>query len=162
GFIPLFFDYNGPKEIGALADVYLQASRAAGGPADRRAIRVARFVYVADSDEQARRDLRESIEPHIDYDRRLLQHHFKEVVPPSGRYEEITFDSLVDADYYFVGDPHTVARQIRTLYDQVGGFGVLLLRMGTDRGTSDGRAHSMRLFMEQVAPQLTDLQPVAA
>jgi hypothetical protein len=38
---------------------------------------------------------------------------------------------------------------------------VLMFHMGRDYGTRRGRARSMRLFMEQVAPRLRALNPDA-
>jgi alkanesulfonate monooxygenase SsuD/methylene tetrahydromethanopterin reductase-like flavin-dependent oxidoreductase (luciferase family) len=159
GFIPLFFDYNGPKETREMIDLFLQGARDVGRAANRQAIRVCRFVYVADSVEQAKKELRESITPHIEYDKQFIPAHFKENVPPGGRIEDVTFDSLCDQDYFFIGDPDSVYKQVTRLYEHLGGFGVFLLRMGTDRGTGEGRARSMRLFAELVAPRLAGLEP---
>ena len=40
-----------------------------------------------------------------------------------------------------------------------GGFGTLLITAGKEWATREKRTRSMRLFMEQVAPQLRDLEP---
>jgi alkanesulfonate monooxygenase SsuD/methylene tetrahydromethanopterin reductase-like flavin-dependent oxidoreductase (luciferase family) len=61
---------------------------------------------------------------------------------------------------YFLGDPDSVARQLREFYEASGGFGTLLIVTGKDWATREKRARSMELFMEHVAPQLRDLEPV--
>jgi hypothetical protein len=48
---------------------------------------------------------------------------------------------------------------IKNLYDEIGGFGVLLLLAGKDWGTREQRERSMRLFMSDVAPRLAILDP---
>ena len=161
GWGVLFSDYDGPKKIRTLTEVFLQAAEAAGHRDARRAIRISRFVYVTDSVAQAREALRVSTIPHIERDKALLRHHFDEYLPPSGRVEDVTFDGLMDAGYYFAGDPDTVHRQISELYDAVGGFGVMILRAGTDRATSEQRTRSLRRFMAEVAPRLADRDPAA-
>jgi alkanesulfonate monooxygenase SsuD/methylene tetrahydromethanopterin reductase-like flavin-dependent oxidoreductase (luciferase family) len=74
---------------------------------------------------------------------------------------------LIDQGLFFCGDPDTVYEQIKALYDEVGGFGVLLQTCGKDWGSWDQRERSMRLLMEEVAPRLAELPadakaPVAA
>lgn len=159
GCMALFSDYDGPLKIRRLADIYVRAAAQVGRLLARRDIRIGRFVYVTDSVVRAKEELRESTIPHIERDKAVLPHHFDEYRPASGKVEDVTFDFLMDAGYYFAGDPDTVYRQIRELYAQVGGFGVLMFRAGTDRATPEGRARSMRLFMEHVAPRLADLRP---
>jgi hypothetical protein len=51
-------------------------------------------------------------------------------------------------------------RVIREFYEASGGFGTLLIATGKDWATREKRARSMKLFMEHVAPQLRDLEPV--
>ena len=74
--------------------------------------------------------------------------------------DTVSFDQLAEAGVYFLGDPDLVARQLRGFYDASGGFGTLLIVTGKDWATREKRARSMKLFMEHVAPQLRDLEPV--
>ncbi|MEA2948422.1 MAG: hypothetical protein QOI40_3752, partial [Alphaproteobacteria bacterium] len=74
--------------------------------------------------------------------------------------DEVSFDQLAEAGFYCIGDPDTVARQLREFYDASGGFGTLLLVAGTDWATGEMRERSRRLFMKEVAPKLRDLQPI--
>jgi alkanesulfonate monooxygenase SsuD/methylene tetrahydromethanopterin reductase-like flavin-dependent oxidoreductase (luciferase family) len=153
----LFADYEGPRFVRDSYAIYAQAARAVGRAPSRGTFRICRFVYVTDSVDRAREELRESLHHEIEREKRTLHHHFSECMPPSGKIEDINFDFLVDAGYYFVGDPDTVYDRLKGLYDEVGGFGVFLLRVGADRATRDGRARSMRLFMEHIAPRLRTL-----
>jgi alkanesulfonate monooxygenase SsuD/methylene tetrahydromethanopterin reductase-like flavin-dependent oxidoreductase (luciferase family) len=73
--------------------------------------------------------------------------------------DTVTFDELAEAGLYCLGDPDTVARQLRQFYDEAGGFGTLLIVTGKKWATPEKVARSMRLFMEQVAPKLRDLVP---
>ena len=52
-----------------------------------------------------------------------------------------------------------VYQRLVDYYNIVGGFGTLMFHMGRDYGSRRGRARSMRLFMEQVAPRLRTLNP---
>jgi hypothetical protein len=52
-----------------------------------------------------------------------------------------------------------VTEQLLRFYERSGGFGLLMLLAGKDYGTREQRARSMRLFMEEVAPRLRDLDP---
>jgi alkanesulfonate monooxygenase SsuD/methylene tetrahydromethanopterin reductase-like flavin-dependent oxidoreductase (luciferase family) len=74
--------------------------------------------------------------------------------------DEVTFDQLAEAGVYCLGDPDTVAKQLREFYDAAGGFGTLLIVAGKDWATREKRERSMRLFAEHVMPKLRDLQPV--
>ena len=61
-----------------------------------------------------------------------------------------------------LGDPDTVTAQLRRFYDEAGGFGTLMMVTGKDWATREKRTRSMKLFMEQVAPKLRDLEPATA
>ena len=45
-------------------------------------------------------------------------------------------------------------------YEEAGGFGVLMLQMGRDHGSREGRERSMNLFWQHVAPRLRALDPI--
>jgi alkanesulfonate monooxygenase SsuD/methylene tetrahydromethanopterin reductase-like flavin-dependent oxidoreductase (luciferase family) len=58
---------------------------------------------------------------------------------------------------WLVGSPETVARQIRELHSEVGGFGGLLIG-ATDWSDPSVWDRSMRLFASEVIPRLADLR----
>jgi alkanesulfonate monooxygenase SsuD/methylene tetrahydromethanopterin reductase-like flavin-dependent oxidoreductase (luciferase family) len=71
--------------------------------------------------------------------------------------QDVTFDYLVDIGHYIVGDPDTVCQKLHDFYVRSGGFGLLMLLAGKDYGTREQRTRSLRLFADQVAPRLRDL-----
>src|SRR3974390_2043739 len=71
-----------------------------------------------------------------------------------------TFDELAETGIYCLGDPDTVATQLRQFYDEAGGFGTLLIVAGKKWAKPEKVARSMRLVREHVAPKLRDLTPV--
>jgi alkanesulfonate monooxygenase SsuD/methylene tetrahydromethanopterin reductase-like flavin-dependent oxidoreductase (luciferase family) len=115
-------------------------------------VRVGRVVYVCDSVGEAKRHLRDAELRHA-YGR---MHH---IVPPGGSNADLTFEKLIDRGFFFCGDPDTVYDHIKNLYDDVGGFGVLLLIYGKDWATREQRCRSMERFMAEVAPRLAALNP---
>jgi alkanesulfonate monooxygenase SsuD/methylene tetrahydromethanopterin reductase-like flavin-dependent oxidoreductase (luciferase family) len=68
---------------------------------------------------------------------------------------ELTLEYLCDR-VWLVGSPETVARKIRALYEDVGGFGGVLIG-GTDWSDPEIWDRSMRLFMAEVAPRVAEL-----
>jgi alkanesulfonate monooxygenase SsuD/methylene tetrahydromethanopterin reductase-like flavin-dependent oxidoreductase (luciferase family) len=142
------------------ADRYAHAAIAAGHTTPRANITVARYVYLADSRKQAMDDLRDAVNYELGFQKargliKILKTNYD--LPIVG--DELSFDQLVEAGVYFLGDPDTVADQLREFYDAAGGFGTLLIVAGKDWATREKRARSMRLFMEHVAPKLRRLKP---
>jgi alkanesulfonate monooxygenase SsuD/methylene tetrahydromethanopterin reductase-like flavin-dependent oxidoreductase (luciferase family) len=109
-------------------------------------------IYVADSVAQAKRDLAGADLKHA-YSR--MQH----LVPPGGSSADLTFDRFIDSGFFICGDPDTVYEGIKRFYDDVGGFGTLLLITGKDWATREQRTRSMERFMAEVAPRLAGLDP---
>jgi alkanesulfonate monooxygenase SsuD/methylene tetrahydromethanopterin reductase-like flavin-dependent oxidoreductase (luciferase family) len=159
GYWVLFGSTADPDHTRQLSERFVAAAEAAGRTPRRADMRTCRFVYVADSMEQAKRDLRETMSVAIEIEKKAAPHRYKRRLPPSGRVEDVTFDYLVDAGHLMVGDADTVYQRLVDYYDRVGGFGVLMFHMGRDYGRRRGRARSMRLFMEKVAPRLRALRP---
>jgi alkanesulfonate monooxygenase SsuD/methylene tetrahydromethanopterin reductase-like flavin-dependent oxidoreductase (luciferase family) len=159
GFLPLISQYSCVRFIRELAEAFDHGSRAAGRQTDRCDLRVCRYIYVAEDAARAKRELRESVNRGIAYNRSLGQ--FDEVLAPGDRREQIDFDYLVDHEHFYVGDPDHVTRCVERLYDETGGFGLLMLLVGKDWGTREQRERSMRLFAEHVAPRLAPLDPGA-
>lgn len=153
GFFPLMSWTNPADQIATMMQTYLGTPNAADPPRRSR-IRVSRYVYVADSVQQAKRDLRDADLVPIRSGRRLDAH-----IPPGGTIADVTIDLLIDRGLLIVGAPDRVYRQIKDFYDQTGGFGTLLLVVGKDWGSNAQRAESMRRFMTEVAPRLAPLVP---
>jgi limonene 1,2-monooxygenase len=144
------------------AGKYVDAARASGGADPRSTIAASRIVYLASSKRQAIEEMRAAVayEVSVQAERGFLD-MLKRVYGidvPNGPH---AIDALVDSGFYLVGEADSIAARIKEYYDEVGGFGTFLIVTGKDWATREHRARSMRLFMEQVAPQLRHLEPDA-
>jgi alkanesulfonate monooxygenase SsuD/methylene tetrahydromethanopterin reductase-like flavin-dependent oxidoreductase (luciferase family) len=151
GFFPLISWTSPAQQVATMIKTYLGTPNAADPPQPDR-IRVARYVYVADSVAAAKRDLRDADLVPVRSGKRLDAH-----IPPGGTIEDLTIDYLIDREVLMVGPPDRVYGQIREFYEKSGAFGTLLLVTGKDWGSNEQRAESMRRFMTEVAPRLAPL-----
>ncbi len=159
GFLPILSQYDNTEHMREHAEGYVAAAKEAGREAKRSDIRACRFVYVSDSVQKAKDELRPTIGPSVVAHVATNPRYYGKFVPASGRMEDITWDHLVDTGFFFVGDPDTVYERIVQHYDESGGYGALLLVLGKDYGTRQLRTRSLRLFASEVAPRLHDLNP---
>jgi alkanesulfonate monooxygenase SsuD/methylene tetrahydromethanopterin reductase-like flavin-dependent oxidoreductase (luciferase family) len=162
GWWPLSLDLN-PRVVRPHWDAVEAGAASTGRTADRRDWRVVKEVFVAETDEEARRYaldgnlgryFREFNLP-LFRDWGFLHLHKDDLDEP---------DSVVDLDYlcdrWLVGSVETVTRKLNELSEQLGGFGTLLL-LGMDYADDPGPwFQSMRLLAEEVAPNVSGL-PVA-
>lgn len=127
---------------------------------DRSKWRIARNIYIADTTKQARkealegvisRDFQEYFLPLLgdmkmsDIFKKDLEMHDSDVTP------EYMMDNV-----WIVGSPDDVAEKLRQLYNEVGGFGVVLA-MGNEWEPREQWINSMTLLSEEVMPKLSDL-----
>jgi alkanesulfonate monooxygenase SsuD/methylene tetrahydromethanopterin reductase-like flavin-dependent oxidoreductase (luciferase family) len=152
GFLPMMSWTPTVAQMKGMIDTYLKSEHKRGAAPARSRVRVGRVVYVCDSVAHAKRDLRDADLSHA-YSR--LQH----MVPPGGSNAGLTFENLIDSGLFICGDPETVYQGLKALYDELGGFGTLLLIAGKDWGTREQRTRSMERFMGDVAPRLAGLDP---
>jgi alkanesulfonate monooxygenase SsuD/methylene tetrahydromethanopterin reductase-like flavin-dependent oxidoreductase (luciferase family) len=162
GYMLMNSRYDTPDVLKRKAAHFEQASRAAGQPNPRGRFVVCHQVYVADSVAEAKADVRagndrENAEDIAEFGDR----HFRYYIPAGKTVHDITFDDLVDSGWFILGDPDTVYQGVKRLYDEVGGFGTLLIITGKDWTTREKTARSLRLFAEHVMPRLADLDPDA-
>lgn len=142
------------------ADRYARAARAAGQERPLEKITAARYVYLAESRRAAMDDLRPDINYELGFQiKRGLIKMLRSNYDLQFKGDEVSFDQLAEAGVYCIGDPDTVARQLREFYEAAGGFGTLLIVAGKDWATREKRRRSMQLFMQEVAPKLRDLVP---
>jgi alkanesulfonate monooxygenase SsuD/methylene tetrahydromethanopterin reductase-like flavin-dependent oxidoreductase (luciferase family) len=121
---------------------------------------VARYVYLADSRREAMDDLRADINYELGFQmKRGLIRLIKSNYDIGLKGDEVTFDQLAEAGVYHLGDPDTVAKELRDFYEAAGGFGTLLIVTGKKWATREKVFRSLRLFMDHVAPKLRDLVP---
>ena len=118
-----------------------------------------RLIYVAETDKQAREDMRDSYNRTIAWEAQNTPHAQKARIPPGGTWKDIDYDRLVDSGELFVGSPDTVRARIAQFYEDTGGFGQIMIHGGRDYATPEKRVRSMELFMAEVAPKLRALGP---
>ena len=135
---------------------YAQAAEGAGhaNPIDK--LIATASIYVADSEAEGIEDLRAGIEYELTFyrERGLLK-----MLGANLGMEDVTFDSLLAAGQYVIGDPESVCERLEALYEESGGFGTLLYRCGKGWAEPLKIETSMRRFMAEVAPRLSKLTP---
>jgi alkanesulfonate monooxygenase SsuD/methylene tetrahydromethanopterin reductase-like flavin-dependent oxidoreductase (luciferase family) len=159
GLLPLTGDFIPIERLRQFGDAYAEGARQAGRKPSRGGLHATRVIYVAETDKEAREDMRQSYTETIRWEIANTPHHQVERIPKGGTFDDITYDYLVDTANIFVGSPDTVHRRILDFYKATGGFGVLMIHAGRDYATRDKRARSMKLFMEEVAPRIRHLDP---
>src|SRR4030095_15296613 len=124
----------------------------------RASFHVAHVVYVGETDREAIQDVREPLSVLLE-ERNGEGPYLQKHVPPGKTLADLTFDYMRGTGFYWVGSPDTIARIIREYYEESGGLGILLIFAGLPVASQAKVARSMRLLMEEVAPQLADLDP---
>ena len=151
-------DFTKASKLRMLNEARMEAADKAGRPVRRSDFRPCRVVYVGETDQSARDDLRASYDEIIRWEIEHTPHHQQERIPEGGAFEDISFDYLVDtAKNLFVGSAVTVRQMIEDFHDEVGGFGLLMFHCGRPYATPEKFQHSMRLFARDVAPKLAGI-----
>ena len=133
----------------------------AGRKANRQDWRLVREVFVADTDEEAWKLSAGDMMGRMmgEYFLPLLGHFgFKDYL----KHAPEVPDSDVTVDYcarrnWIVGSPATVAEKIETIYQEVGGFGVLLVFGFDYKHKPEAWRHSLELLRHEVMPRLKHL-----
>lgn len=159
GLLPLTSDFIPLPRLRMFGDTFVKAQAAAGRKPRRKDLRACRVIYVAESDKQARADMRDCYNEIIAWEVQNTPHHQVERIPPGGTFQDINFDYLVDTSNLLVGSPDTVTRMAVEFYEQAGGFGTLMFHAGRPYATPEKLERSMTLFMQEVAPRLRHLDP---
>jgi alkanesulfonate monooxygenase SsuD/methylene tetrahydromethanopterin reductase-like flavin-dependent oxidoreductase (luciferase family) len=159
GFQPISF-FGGSALLKSHWDTYASAAEAAGHPTDRSRFRVCRDVFVADTDEEARR---RAIDGAVGETwRRYLVPIYKRFgifegyVADSGtgvEASEIDMDWLAE-HVWLCGSPETVARKIDETIDKAGPWGTLC--MNTHDAVDDPAPwfESMHRLAKEVLPNV--------
>ncbi len=160
GWIPMSINLVPSNIVKTHWDAVEEGASKAGRTADRSTWRIAREVYVAETTEQARKEalngtLRRDFEDYwlklMPWSKTLDRMKLDPNMPDS----DVTVEYLRDA-IMIVGSPDDVADQLRQLYDDVGGFGVLLA-MGHEWAPEDQWVNSMTFLSREVMHKLADL-----
>jgi hypothetical protein len=143
-----------------LADQYVAAALESGQTRPLENVAVAMAVYIADSLAEAMDDLRPAVTRELSFQRsRGLLGLIVRLLGIQKSADDITFEDMVNAGEYIIGDAQRVSERLLQFYAETGGFGKLLLIAGKDWGSREHRTRSYRRFVEQVAPRLADLSP---
>ncbi len=157
GFLPLSLTFNTPYLKGHWTAVERGAGRT-GAACDRADWRVVRDVFVAESDDEARKWVRDG-----NMARAWRDHNFPTLDLFGWRqflkHDETISDDDVDLDYlidhlFLVGSPETVAARLVEVDEVLGGFGTVVLN-AYDWGDEPGPyRRSMELFAREVMPRV--------
>lgn len=140
---------------------FASISKSLGKPTRRNKLTVSRYVHVGESIGSARNEIRADVEFALQGWKAHDPKRFDGYVRPGEDLKDITFEQFADRGMVMCGDPDQIYQQLKSFYDEVGGFGTLLIGMGKSWGTGEDRMRSMRLFMSDVAPRLAKLDPDA-
>ena len=165
GFLPMSLNLN-PAYVGSHWDAVEEGAAKAGRTASRGEWRMVREVFVAETDEEA---WRLSVG---DMMGRMMGDYFLPLLANFGFLEFLKHDpdvpdSDVTPEYcakhnWLVGSPATVAEKLEAVYDDVGGFGQLLLFCFDYADKPEAWRTSMGLLMNEVLPKVSHLTPEAA
>ncbi len=157
GWIPMSINLVPTWVLKTHWDAVEKGAATTGTTPNRSEWRIARDIYVAETSEQARDDVMNGTL------RRDFEGYFLQILPKSGMLDMLKTDpdipdSAVDFEYmidkvFVVGSPDEVTEKLLKLYEDVGGFGVLLA-MGHEWQPYDAWVRSMELLANEVAPRL--------
>jgi alkanesulfonate monooxygenase SsuD/methylene tetrahydromethanopterin reductase-like flavin-dependent oxidoreductase (luciferase family) len=162
GYMPMSLNFNAGYIATHWQAVEEGAARTGRTP-NRADWRIVREVFVADSDEEA---WRLSVGGMMG---RMMREYFLGLLTRWGAQSVLKHhpdvpDSDVTPEYcaehnWLIGSPRTVAEKLERLYDDLGGFGRLLV-LGFDYSENPGAWHnSLRLLAEEVLPRVAHLTP---
>jgi alkanesulfonate monooxygenase SsuD/methylene tetrahydromethanopterin reductase-like flavin-dependent oxidoreductase (luciferase family) len=160
GWIPMSSSILMPDDLRAQWETVEDGAASMGRTADRREWRIARDVYVGETPESAREEARivlgQPWDEHQWINRKAGGLLATQKLDPSMTDEAVNVDYMVE-NAWIVGDPQECADKIRQLYQDVGGFGTLLV-ITYDPDDHSLVQRSLRLLMEEVGPRLKDLE----
>jgi alkanesulfonate monooxygenase SsuD/methylene tetrahydromethanopterin reductase-like flavin-dependent oxidoreductase (luciferase family) len=157
GWIPMSINFVVPATLRMHWQTYSEAAGRSGQPVDRAEWRISREVYVGETPAQARRDVldgtlgrdwREYFDPLLRANNMMMAPKLDPAMPD----DEITAEYMAE-NVWVVGDVDEVTAKLRRLYDEVGGFGTLLV-IGHEWAPREGWARSMERLAGEVLPRL--------
>ena len=160
GWMPMSIHFAPTPALVTHWEAVEEGARKAGKTPDRSTWRISRDVYVADTTDQARKDVLDGTIA------RDYEGYWFKLLPYGNQLDRVKIDpdmpdSAVTLEYMLdnimiVGSPDEVADKLRQLYVDVGGFGVLLT-MGHEWQPRDKWVRSLTLLAQEVLPRLADL-----
>ena len=164
GWLPLSINLVPNWVLKTHWEAYAEGAEKAGRDPDRADWRIAREVFIADTTEAAREEVRSGVM------RRDWEEYFWPLLHRDGllslaKIDEDMTDEECDVEYmmdnvWIVGSPDDVTAKLIKLYEDVGGFGVLLI-MAHEWDPLDKWQRSATLLKEDVVPQLAAVESAA-
>jgi len=157
GLIPMSPWTYSAKQLRPHWDVVVQAAAENGRPDPDRSIwRVGRTIHVAETDKQAWDDIRVRA-------RHIYEHYYINlagfgVVLEKDMKMDLdnwTVEELGEKSDWIVGSPDTCRDKLAQFYDEIGGFGTVLM-IGDYPTTVDKVHRSMELFVRDVLPHFQE------
>jgi alkanesulfonate monooxygenase SsuD/methylene tetrahydromethanopterin reductase-like flavin-dependent oxidoreductase (luciferase family) len=150
-----------PRFLRGHSEQLSKGAQSVGRTLDRSKWRVCREIYVDDTSEAAWKYAR-SGSMAVGLGDYFIPMGLKNKSLGNFKVSEDVPDSDVNLDYLLkhmciIGNPDEAARQIREIYESVGGFGSLLL-IAHDWDDPERWRNCMRLLAKEVMPQLADLR----
>lgn len=155
GYIPLSLTFN---------SLYLRShwqsmeegAEAGGRTADREDWRVVRDVVVAETDEEAKEWVRDSLMAdhwNVMNFPMLRAFNWVQYLKPDPDHpdEDVDVDYLID-HLWMVGSVETVTRRLVECYEELGGFGTLIVNKYDHGDTPDFYRRSLELLVKEVGP----------
>jgi alkanesulfonate monooxygenase SsuD/methylene tetrahydromethanopterin reductase-like flavin-dependent oxidoreductase (luciferase family) len=159
GFLPLSISLNNRHTASHWDSVEAGAARSGRTP-DRREWRLVRELYVAPTDEEARKRLREGALGRCWREYLLpfyvgngMGEHF--LADPADSVASLDVDYLIEKSW-FVGSPQTVVDKIGALQQATGGFGGLLIMIYDFSTEPEWWEESLQLLVDEVLPHFPE------
>ena len=160
GYIPMCLAFNN-EYVNSQWEAIEEGALKSGRTASRKEWRLVRDVYVADTDEQAQYEVLNGATGRAWREYLVPLFHELGFVPgmkhhPDVPDEDVTAEYMAE-HYWLTGSPETVAGKLRKLFNEVGGFGGLLMLVYDYGGDNGGWEKSTRLLAQEVMPRVADL-----
>jgi alkanesulfonate monooxygenase SsuD/methylene tetrahydromethanopterin reductase-like flavin-dependent oxidoreductase (luciferase family) len=162
GYMPMSLNLN-PAYVGSHWDAVEEGARKSGRTPDRGEWRMVREIFVAETDQKAW-DL--AVNGPMG---RMMREYFLPLLAQFGFLEYLKHDpSVPDSDVtveycakhnWLIGSPNTVAEKIEQVYEDVGGFGQLLVFGFDYADTPEVWKTSLTMIKNEVGPKVAHLNP---
>ena len=161
GWLPLSINIVPNWVLKTHWEAYSEGAEKAGRQPDRADWRIAREVFIADTTEAARDEVRNGVmrRDWEEYFWPLLQRDgllSLAKIDPDMADEDCTVEYMME-NVWIVGSPDDVTAKLSRLYEEVGGFGVLLI-MAHEWEPLEAWQRSAELLKEVVVPQLAAVE----
>jgi len=162
GFLPMSLNLN-PGYVASHWESVEEGARRTGRTPRRADWRLVREIFVAENDAEA---WRLSVEGMMG---RMMREYFLPLLTDVGVIQFLKHDpDIADGDVtpeycarqnWLIGSPATVVEKIERMYEEVGGFGAILLFCFDYSENPEAWHQSMRLLAEEVMPRVAHLTP---